>query len=128
MEDTDDVVGRRVVCALLVLVVQAIETRDRDPYGKRDDGRDDRAPVEPRTGQADDEEREREPHDVGDDKHAPNEPAAAACATRRDRSGLVDVSVSEERYDSLSRRHAAAPPVDPDSLLHSHHVKAWGFQ
>ena len=128
VEDADDVVGRRVVRALLVLVVEVIEARDRDPERERDDGGDDGAPVEPGAGQADDEEREREPHDVGDDEHAPNEPAAAASATGRDRSRLVGASVSEERYDSSPDATPRLPPSDPDSLLRSHHVKAWGFR
>ena len=128
VEDADDVVGRRVVRALLILVVQVIETRDCDPHGKRDDGRNDGAPIEPRAGQADYEKREGEPYDVGDDEHATNEPAAPSPSTGRDRSGSLQASSFEERNDSLSRRHATAPPVCPDNLFRSHHVKEWGFQ
>ena len=57
VEDADDVVSRRVVRALLVLVVQVIETRDRDPHGSETTDammmlRSSPAPVRPTTRNA----------------------------------------------------------------------------
>ena len=84
MEDADEVVGGRVVGALLVVVVEAVELGHDHP-GRQADEEDEQLDLRAdRVGAAVHleeerrrEERERQPDEVGQHEHAPHEPAAA---------------------------------------------------
>ena len=118
VEDPDEIVGGRVVGALLVVVVEAVELGDDDPGRQaqaEDEQLDLRADHVVLNGLAEDEggceESEGQPDEVGDHEHSPHEPAAPQAHPTR-APPLEDVQrplVEDDR--PLTRRRADERPA-----------------
>ena len=129
VEDAGEVVDRRVVGALFVLVVEAVQLRDEHPRRDGGDERDDLVRRVEHTGRARagdepfrEQQRGEQADDVGGDEHATDEPSAPADNRRtppllddleravvehRDRAVVQRQTVEESRL--LHRVHRAAP-------------------
>ena len=124
VEDADDVVGRRVVGALLVAVVEAVELRRDDPERQRREEdrpprRADVATAGRRAGYSRlrDEEREQQPDEVGGEQHPAHQPTAAL-DPRRPPAPLEDLE--RPLVDGPSaRRRARVPARAPAVRLRS---------
>ena len=90
-EDADEVVDRRVVGTLLVVVVELVELRDHDPERQRGDEQEDLDPDAHRAGSRIEaerdlgrDERQHEPQYIGEDQEPDDEPPARALGRARE--------------------------------------------
>src|SRR5207253_2328635 len=95
MEDTDEVVRRRVMRALFVLVVEPIEARDDDPHREAPERGHDELPVRSEQ-ETDDGERGGETDEVREHEHAPDQPPSPFV----DDASLVRELLWENRVDN----------------------------
>ena len=121
MEDTDEIVERRVARPFLVAVVEAVQAGEQDPTGKRYEERDLSALLDRvlgADGRAEDDdgdcECQRQPNGVREHEHPPDEPASRAPpggASHGAEASMPHWTTLDERW--CSSQHLLLRPPSP---------------
>ena len=121
LNDANDVVNRRVVCSLLVPVVEAVYPREQHPQRKarREEGDlpTGRDPIQSRIGRREfhgNDIRDREADDVGHEKKPPHKPSPPPTGGRPQATRFINGSIALCDGDRILRYCAQpSPPPSP---------------